>query len=65
MVGPKLHQTEVEYQFLLAETALGNARAVCGKLIDKRLIVIEGVRSDIPNPTAATFNIRLLAIDRI
>ncbi len=57
VIEPCLDRTEAEYQLLLAEAQRPELCDRCGKLIEKQLVVIEGVRSDIPNPTAATFEI--------
>ncbi len=57
VIEPDLDRTEEEYQLLLAEAQRAETCDRCGKLIDNWIIVIEAVHSDIPNPTAATFDI--------
>ena len=45
-------RTEEEYQLLLAEAQRPETCERCGKLIDKQIIIIEGVRSNIPTALA-------------
>jgi len=58
VIEPDLDRTEAEYQSLLTEALRPETCDRCGKLIENNwIIVIEAVHSDIPNPTAATFDI--------
>jgi len=57
VIEPDWDRTEEDYQLLLAEAQRPEKCDGCGKLIDKRIIIIEGVPSNTPNPNFATFNI--------
>ncbi len=57
VIEPDLDRTEEEYQLLLAEAQRAETCERCRKLIDKQIIIIQGVRSNILNPNFATFDI--------